>query len=1270
MTQLLRLCAGLLVLCSCSNPELPEPSLTRIAPARASRWFDTAMTLTGAYLYDAVHVALDSTGVPRATRWRIQIGDSIIDDVDHPNPQTLRFTVPSGLAPGNYPLTALAPDGRKIELAGGFTVGEGASGLVLSIETAADGGGEVIEDRSLAAGETLPLYAVFRYSDGKFATGDIEVTWDAPDLPNAIASATGAATEFRAEKPGSSVVVATQPDVDSAQTGRLQVVRGAAASVRLEDAPGGTGQPLSAASITTDEALTLYAVARDTFGTFVADVAVDWRADDALHAAARSGGSSFRYAPSRPGSGTLYAETSFGTGQTDITVEAGRAAKITIVPHMATLRSGDSEKQFDVEATDAEGNLTRDTGTLSWAVASGPITQISKSGLFVPRRAGSGTIRATSSYGASAGSGTITVVPGVATAISFRSTAPIQLTAGGPPIRLEVRAIDAIGNPTTDIGTLAWSVGSGDLSGIDPTTGVLTPTRAGAGMIRAMLNGAVVDSGPITVVAGAATTLAIDPWTATLNADDAPLRFTASATDAFGNLANAGSLAWSVSSGPIGVIDASSGLFDPKTIGVGLVKVVNGSGISAQSGTVTVSAGRATQLAIAPSTLTAMIGDPPVTFSATGTDADGNPTLDLGTLAYSIASGPIATLDTPSGALDPSVAGTGTIRVASSYGLTAQSGSVIVQPYTSQVSVTAVRAPTGLWRGSQKGRFEIDVTNAGLREAWVSGVSLTFALNSADLSAQYATSGDYRSLDRILPQRSTTFLIYADVSAAAASGSIDATATVETFHPKLLSAAQSSKTVSFMLSASTVGGLVSMTAPVVPNNRLCSGGTATFSASTSNVGSPALLWRVPGAASGSTAGGIITATYADLGNTPYSVVLTDDFAHTSSALSPQPIFIGAISPTPSLSYPSGSFVLASPANNQAIQMDDLPDSSAIGMSGSASARLSQCDGSVIPPQGQRYVTLYVDRGKLPAATDQRPDLAGIQRLLDDGPGNFDDVTLDNDAVGLEGPAMVYGEFWNPELQLVTAAGYVPFRMTGDAVHPSVVTSLPSADCVGGCYGKGQPWLFHFSEPLDPPTISDVTVQRLNGTTCPGTVFGTLAATTTYDAITRTLRVVPNTSATPSYGVRVTLNASITDTAATPNTLTSFVRCAFVTALASSTGTAQPIVTAPTPRVFSPDGDGVDESTSWSISTDAQARWFEVRVRHGATDVWGDIVFVSGATTTPLGWDGRDSTGRLVPNGFYRYDVTAFNAGGAASPRTTGVVEVAAAVHFIGVLRRY
>src|SRR5437660_1457017 len=83
---------------------------------------------------------------------------------------------------------------------------------------------------------------------------------------------------------------------------------------------------------------------------------------------------------------------------------------------------------------------------------------------------------------------------------------------------------------------------------------------------------------------------------------------------------------------------------------------------------------------------------------------------------------------------------------------------------------------------------------------------LSLARNSTAVTAQYTINGDYRNLDLIPPQSTTTFYLYADVSSAATSGSVDATATIETFHPSLLLDQQTTQTTTFALANTTSGG--------------------------------------------------------------------------------------------------------------------------------------------------------------------------------------------------------------------------------------------------------------------------------------------------------------------------------------------------------------------------------------------------------------------------------------------------------------------------------
>jgi len=563
------------------------------------------------------------------------------------------------------------------------------------------------------------------------------------------------------------------------------------------------------------------------------------------------------------------------------------------------------------------------------------------------------------------------------------------------------------------------------------------------------------------------------------------------------------------------------------------------------------------------------------------------------------------------------------------------------------------------------------VINAGNREAPVSALWFGMLRNSVDVSAQYTVLSDYRNPHRIPAGSTVTFLFFADVSFSANSGTVNVTANLETFHP-VMGVAQASTTQPISVISESWpfirGPSVSINAPVAPQNRVCGGGNVAYTALVSSDVESA-TWRFSGGAPSTSSAGAPMVRYDQPGNYPYSLAVSDDDALVSSAVGTAPIFVGGAATTADSAYPTGSFVLESPATDAAIDMTDLPDD-VISMNGSASTRLRQCDGTAVPAGGQRYVTLFVDRGQISPSVDARADLPGIQRLFDSSSGIFADLDLNNDPLGLEGTAMVYGEFFHPSLQLTTAAGYVSFRMTNDAVRPRVLDTWPIAECTGACIGKGQPWLFRFSEPVDPATLANITVQRLNGTACASAPAGSLAATRVYDPASRTLRITPASQVAASYTVRVSLGTAITDTSENGNALLATSRCAVLGAVAAEESATMPVVTGPVPAAFSPDGDGTDELTTLQVTPDAQTRWFELRIRRGSVAIWSHVGIVTSSEPVSVTWDGRDWSGRVVPNGFYRVDVIAYNADGAASPSYTGVIEVASAIHFIGVPRYY
>ncbi|HUS31467.1 MAG TPA: CARDB domain-containing protein, partial [Kofleriaceae bacterium] len=220
--------------------------------------------------------------------------------------------------------------------------------------------------------------------------------------------------------------------------------------------------------------------------------------------------------------------------------------------------------------------------------------------------------------------------------------------------------------------------------------GMLDPTMAGTGTVAVASSlGPSAVSGAVVILPGAPASVVVSPPSVTLSADAAPLTFTAAVTDADGNTTAPSALTWSVTSGPVTAISSGTGVFDPKRAGMGTIAATTANNISGTA-MVTVTPGKAATLAITPPTLVTSQGGAPTTFSVTGGDADGNPTTDIGSLTWSIATGPIASIGAATGVLQPTAAGSGTIRATSSYGPIGTTGTIQILAAGALVPVIAV----------------------------------------------------------------------------------------------------------------------------------------------------------------------------------------------------------------------------------------------------------------------------------------------------------------------------------------------------------------------------------------------------------------------------------------------------------------------------------------------------------------------------------------------------------------------------------------------------
>lgn len=288
--------------------------------------------------------------------------------------------------------------------------------------------------------------------------------------------------------------------------------------------------------------------------------------------------------------------------------------------------------QFTATATfeGVEGN--RDvTNSASWASSNTTTGIINEAGLFTPNKVGTTDITATWS-GITSNTSTVTVTGG---ALSTLTVSPDTKTLTADATQqFTVTGVDTNGN-ATETGTITWSI-TGGIGTINATTGLFDAITVGTGTITATSSiGGVTDtSGTITVTAGSLATLTVNPDTAALTADETQ-QFTVSGFDADGNTTGLGTITWSVT-GNIGTIDATTGLFDPATVGTGTVIATSSHGPADSSGNITVSHGAAAKIdfsanpaqisssAVSESTLTATIQDQHNNTVTSGADSTQN----------------------------------------------------------------------------------------------------------------------------------------------------------------------------------------------------------------------------------------------------------------------------------------------------------------------------------------------------------------------------------------------------------------------------------------------------------------------------------------------------------------------------------------------------------------------------------------------------------------------------------------------------------------------
>ncbi len=458
---------------------------------------------------------------------------------------TTSYDDPALTASTTYWYQVIANNAAGQNVSGPLSVTTQAAGVIttITIETAVDGTGALVPAQTLTVGSALQVYAIFRdQTTHAFIANVAADSWSltitngnvaAGDLVAAVDKKSAVMT---GNLRGSGVITATTAAVP-ANSGMISVVAGPATQLRIETSANGTGAVVSAQSLNVGGApLTLYAITRDAFNTFVANPSVTWSLTGTVGNVvvgdlSSTTGASVVLTPNHDGTPVIHADNGAGlTGNSGIISIIGSlgAAHLAISQSPASTLgvSAAFTTQPWLLVTDAGGNpvngtvvtvsLGSGTGTLrgtltatSGADGLAKFTDLgySKTDAFnLHFAAGALSADTTPAIGPLA-AGTTSVISVETAANGSGSVVATQTLTVGQSITVYSIARDQFGNfianAVPDSWSLVGSIVNTDLTpAVNNKSATLTANSVGSAVIHAPINGITsVDSGTITVAA-------------------------------------------------------------------------------------------------------------------------------------------------------------------------------------------------------------------------------------------------------------------------------------------------------------------------------------------------------------------------------------------------------------------------------------------------------------------------------------------------------------------------------------------------------------------------------------------------------------------------------------------------------------------------------------------------------------------------------------------------------------------------------------------------
>lgn len=556
--------------------------------------------------------------------------------------------------------------------------------------------------------------------------------------------------------------------------------------------------------------------------------------------------------------------------------------------------------------------------------------------------------------------------------------------------------------------------------------------------------------------------------------------------------------------------------------------------------------------------------------------------------------------------------------------------------------------PSEVVPGQRSVSVAATIENPTAGDMLLSGMWMTFDSDTEDRASEYIVRRDYRNPDLIAPGGSAELLFDVDVDESATLGPVDVRVKVEAFFTD----AQAFQTTTVLGTWDVVAGSVPAPAILAPSSavRLCSGETQAYQADTSDA-TLTFDWVLSGGSPGQSDVADPVVMYGTSGTFPTRLTATNADGDSSSLWGPL-VFVGE--PGGGSPYPTGAISFSNPASGADVDLQALP-------AFDQDVETLQCDGTAVPDG--RLVTVFSDRLVIDSALDQDAQQDGIQVAMGANVLGSLPVQPGEHRVG---PGLVYAQYEAPTGE-ITSAGWRTFQAVNDAQGPIVDAEIPlEPDCSPACYGKEERWLYRFSEPIDESTLSSLVIEQ-KGSSCGGGNWTDVTAGSTwaYDPASRTIAIWPQLGGA-MYANRVSFGAEVLDTSGNP--LTPFSSCHVLNNRQPPAPPPAPVSVTATDS--SPDGDGIADEAQFDVEVSSVVTAIRVEITRGPYAVRTLVEPVLGAGTHTFTWDGRDATGRIVPNGYYRWAVTVENTTGDESASVEGVIHVDGAADLVGLTPRF